>query len=96
MSGERFTREMGLTYAEFFRSLPAAIARHPFRRDGARVVIDYGERSVVIELGAQRTRKIALLELPCVDVTFTFKAFSAQQRDAFMVRFDLYFRRGGG
>lgn len=96
MAAERFSREMGLTHAEFFRTLPSAIAGQPFQRKGSRVTIDYGERSVVIELGPERTRRIALLALPYTEVRFAFVGFANDQREQFMQRFDLYFRRGGG
>ena len=96
MEDRSFTKNFGLTHAEFFRSLPSAIENHPFRIEGQRVTIDYDNRSVEIELGVQQVRKIALLEIPYTDLRFTFKGFDQQEMDAFMHRFDLYFRRGGG
>jgi len=96
MEVHRFAREMGLTHAEFFRTLPQAINHHPHRRNNRSIEIDYGERAVRIELGPEKTRRIASLKLPCVDVTFTFSGFTDAERNAFMERFDLYFRRGGG
>ncbi len=92
----RFTRELGLTHAEFHRSLPPAIAHHPHSVDGHRVLIDYGDRSVIIELGPQQHRRIASLQLPYVEVTFVFVEFTTPDREAFIERFERYFRRGGG
>lgn len=91
-----FSREMGLTHAEFFRSLPSAIAHREYTVEGRKVEVDFGERRVAIELGEQKNRAIASLNLPYVEVTFSFFDFSDAQRDEFMGRFDLYFRRGGG
>ncbi len=91
-----FTRSMGLTHTEFFRSLPPAIAGHPYEREGHTVSIAYDGRSVTIVLGPERTRAIAALRLPCVEVTFTFRGFPEDERRAFMDRFDRYFLRGGG
>lgn len=91
-----FTRELGLKHAEFFRSLPAAIDHHAYALDGSTVTIDYGDRRVTIELGPQMQRRIASLTLPYAEVRFCFHDFSTVQRAAFMQRFDLYFRRGGG
>ena len=96
MEAHRFTREMGLTHADFFRILPSAIDHHPFHSHDRRVEIDYGGRSVQIELGDEKIRGIALLQLPYIEMSFTFDGFSDAQRKAFMDRFDLYFRRGGG
>ncbi|MDH3693508.1 MAG: hypothetical protein OER96_02925 [Gammaproteobacteria bacterium] len=96
MKDHSFTKEFGLTHAEFFRSLPSAIENHPYRVEGRCVTMDYDDRSVEIELGAQQVRKIALLEIPFTNLSFTFKGFELQDIDAFMQRFNLYFRRGGG
>ena len=100
-SGDRassyaFTREMGLTREEFYKSLPQAIAHHEFTVTNGVVRIEFGNRAVTIELGQERTRSIALLKLPYIEVSFTFVGFSVQERERFMERFNLYFRRGGG
>jgi len=96
METHRFTREMGITHADFFRILPSAIDNHPYRRRNRGIEIQYGDRSVQIELGDEKIRGIALLQLPYIDMSFAFHGFSDNQREAFMKRFDLYFRRGGG
>ncbi len=96
MEDHGFTKEFGLTHTEFFRSLPAAIENHPYRVDGNRVTMDYDDRRVEIELSPEQKRKIALLEVPYTNLHFVFKGFSQQEVDAFMHRFNLYFRRGGG
>jgi hypothetical protein len=100
-SGERmstyaFTREMGLTREEFFKSLPQAIAHREFTVTNGVVRIEFENRAVTIELGQERMRSIALLTLPYMEVRFTFLDFSVQERERFMERFNLYFRRGGG
>lgn len=91
-----FTRELGLTHSEFYRSLPPAIAHHAFSVDENRILIDYGDRKVILELGPQQVRSIASLRLPYVEVRFTFEGFPVTQRQEFMARFERYFRRGGG
>jgi len=92
----RFTRELGLTHAEFHRTLPPAIARRPFTSDGNLVRIEDEDRTVTIDLGPQRYRRIASLQLPFLKATFTFTGFSPSQRQEFMERFERYFQRGGG
>ncbi len=91
-----FTRELGVSEAEFFRSLPGAIEHREFTRDDGRVHIEYDGRSVTLELGPQAYRAIASLRLPYLEVTFTFSGFSEEDRARFMERFELYFRGGGG
>ncbi len=92
-----FSREMGLDHAEFFRSLPAAIGHRDYLRSGNQVRVDLGEaRHVVFDLGAERVRAIALLRLPVTPVRFRFYGLDDDAFEAFMRRFDLCFRRGGG
>ena len=91
-----FTLEMGLTRKEFFASLPQAIAHREFTVTNGVVRIKLEKRVVTIELGEERTRSIALLELPYMEVSFIFLRFTVQERERFMERFNLYFRRGGG
>jgi hypothetical protein len=94
--GEAFSRELGLTHAEFYRSLPPAIAHRPFAVENHRVVIQHGHGHVVIELGPQQYRSIASLRLPYLEARFTFAGLSRNDREQFMARFERYFRRGGG
>ena len=91
-----FSRELGLTHAEFLRFLPPAIAHRPFSVTGRRVQIEDGERHVLIELGPQQYRRIASLKLPYVEARFTFVGFEPAERKTFMARFERYFQRGGG
>jgi len=91
-----FTRELGLTHAEFYRSLPPAIAHRPFTTHGNKVRIEDGGRVVTIDLGPQRYRPIASLRMPFVEATFTFVGYSEPDRRQFMERFERYFQRGGG
>jgi hypothetical protein len=91
-----FTRELGLTHAEFHRSLPPAIAHRPFRLDGDRVIVEEGPRTVTISLGPQQQRRIASLRLPFVVVDFEFTGFTEAEFQDFMKRFERYFQRGGG
>lgn len=92
----QFSREMGVTHAEFFKSLPAAIEYRDYSVAGSLVTIAFEGRQVEITLGVQQVRRIALLEIPYVAVDFCFKDFSEEQMNTFMDRFNLYFRRGGG
>lgn len=92
-----FEREMGITHAEFFRSLPAAIQHRQHHVSGTTVTVVVSDEGLLeIELGPERERRIALLRLPVTQVRFRFHAVAEADREAFMQRFDLYFRRGGG
>jgi hypothetical protein len=90
------TREMGLSHAEFLRTLPRALEGSPYQRDGNNIVIREPRRQLIIQLAPEGKRQIALLQLPVTQVTFTFSGYTAADIDAFMQRFARYFQRGGG
>lgn len=92
----RFEREMGCTAAELAGWLPAASGGRPvaLRDDGADVSIDSGRLRL-----AWRTlppRRIALVVLPRLAVSFEFDSVPDDARQRFMKFFDLYTQRGGG
>lgn len=90
------TREMGCTVAEFERWLPGATRNAPIESTGSshRVTVEGGV--VDIALTPLAPRKIALMVIPVLAVTFRFNGLNDQQRDAFLRYFDHYTRRGGG
>ena len=92
----RFTREMGCTPAEFIAWLPGASRGAPIRftHDGAELDLEGGTLAVTWSVLAPR--RIALVTLPRLSVTFDFGEVEASRRHAFMKYFDLYTQRGGG
>ena len=92
----RFSRDMGITHSEFFRTLPAALPALAYTVQGRDVVISDDTRRLVISLSPEGRRRIAALSLPTTQVHFTFSGYSQQDIDRFMVRFDRAFQRGGG
>jgi hypothetical protein len=93
---ERFEREMGCTEADWLSWLPAAIGKREWRLDAssAHVAIDRG--TLALDWRTGEPLVIALMRMPRLHVTFRFEGVDAQQRLAFMKRFDLYMQRGGG
>ena len=89
-------RDMGCTRAEFIDWVPGAIRQAPFQIDGDLVtVITHGGR-VQILLEEKPPRRIGLLALPVLGVTFSFRGLDKPKLDDFLDHFDLYTRRGGG
>lgn len=90
------TREMGCSVAEFERWLPGATHHAPIERTGMmhRVLLKEGNVEIILE--ERPSRRIALLVIPVLGVTFRFHGLEASQRAAFMQYFDHYTRRGGG
>lgn len=72
----RFTREMGLTQDDFFRTLPMAIAPLEYTEDKLVVTIPHPNGEVVIKLHDTTERRIAALVLPVIPVEFTFTGLS--------------------
>lgn len=89
-------REMGLTHNDFFRTFPAVAGNHRWCRVEDSVVLEEEAGTVVIQLGAEGVRRIGGLALPVTRLRIEFAGQSKAQIAAFMDRFDLAFRRGGG
>ncbi len=92
----RYEAEMGLTRADFFRLMPAAMGEHPFRVEGDTVFGDVHDGTVEIHIGEQQERRIALMVIPYALISFHFRNVTTEQQEAFKAYFDLRFQRGGG
>jgi hypothetical protein len=58
------------------------------------IAVHGGEVQMALE--DKPPRRIGLLELPVLSVTFHFIGLDESARDDFLAYFDLYTRRGGG
>lgn len=95
---ERFERDMGTTETEWRSALPRAIGPSvSWSLDGERcAVVHVGSGTLRISWSVLPERRIALLVMQRLGVTFEFKGVDAGQRLAFMKPFDLAMQRGGG
>ena len=93
---EQFERDMGCTETEWLGWLPAAMGDCPWQRLGstAQATIDKGTLSLRWQVMPPRV--IALMRMPVLRVSFAMQGLDADQRYAFMKRFDLHMQRGGG
>lgn len=89
-------REMGCTLDDLLRWLPAASGHAPQRQDGDELVLGVAGGEVRLHAAARPPRRIALVELPVLAVRFRFVGLDEAAREAFLARFDLHTRRGGG
>ena len=96
MTAERFERDYGCTEAEWLGWLPGAVrAQAPaLRPGGASVAIGGG--ALELRWSPLPPRRIALLCMPRLAVTFAFEGVDTEARAAFMRYFDLFMQRGGG
>lgn len=87
---------MGCSVTEFERWLPGATRHAKIERAGMthRVHLEQGLVEIVLE--ERPARRIALMVIPVLAVTFRFHGMDASQRTAFLTYFDHYTRRGGG
>ena len=90
------TKEMGLTHRDFYRSFAAVAAESEWQVDGCVVTLQHPTGPIKIYLGPERRRQIARVSLPVTTLRFEFSHDKQPEVDAFMQRFDLCFRRGGG
>lgn len=93
---ERFEREMGCTEDELLRWLPGAL-------EGATLSLAPGRAHARFDAGALQVdwrplppRRIALLAMPRLAISFAFDGLDDARRQRVMRRFDLYTQRGGG
>ena len=93
---EEVRREMGCTRVEFIGWLPGATRQAPSRIDGDLVTIMTHGGRVQIVLEEKPPRRMGLMALPVLGVTFSFRGLDQPGRDDFLTYFDLYTRRGGG
>lgn len=99
MSETTLTKEMGLTEALFWQTLPSAVGPEGVITAGNPAVIRFPARPdhlLHINLTPLPDRKIASIQLPVLRVQLQFQGFSADDQARFLKRFDLYFQRGGG
>ena len=96
-----FSREMGCTEAEWLGWLPAAMGQHAWQRSGQTASVEI--KNVDGSVGRMQVhwqdgtpRRIALMRIPRLLVSFQFEGLTDAQRYTFMRRFDLYMQRGGG
>jgi hypothetical protein len=96
----QFDRNMGCTTADLLRWLPLALGDlYPHASlviDGL-VLKEATQPQLQIVGSSQPVRKIALLEIPVLQVRLQFsESWSQSDCEAVLKRFDLYTRRGGG
>ncbi len=92
-----FEREYGCAEADWLRDLPAAVAPQALVLEppsSARVALGSGQ--LHLQWSKLPPRRMALLNMPRLQVGFRFEAVDALLRQHFMKRFDLVLQRGGG
>lgn len=89
-------KEMAVTHADFFRTLPKALGTGAYKKTSAKVTLMDGGKRLEITLGPERTRKIAQLSVPVTDVTLEFSGYTGAEAEAALKLFERMFQKGGG
>ncbi len=97
----QFAREMGCTADEFVKWLHAALTDFVWQCETsqAHVTISNDEKSegvLCLRWQVLPERRIALLRLPRLQVSYQFDGVADEVRTRFMQRLDLFMQRGGG
>jgi hypothetical protein len=92
----QFDREMGCTTNEWLGWLPAAMGEVAWQLEQGRARASVAQGKLEIQWQAGPPRRIALISMPRLLVSFRFEGLDDAQRYTFMKRFDLYMQRGGG
>ena len=89
---------MGYSKTEFLRILPAAVADYCHTVQGNRVIITDSDKSreLVLVVTSLPDRAIGMIRIARIEVEFSFKNFTAEERKEFMLNFDRSYQRGGG
>lgn len=107
---EHFERDYGCTPAEWLGWMPLATQGHPWQALSAsggvmahpeatatgQLRIELPGGHLLTRWQVQEPRRIALISLPRLRVSFSFTGVALAHRQAFMRTFDLHLQRGGG
>ncbi len=89
-------KEMALTHADFFRTIASALGTDDFEKKPDGVVLEDGDKRLEVNLGPERERRIAMMEIPACDVTLVFSGYGEEERAAALDLFWRTFQKGGG
>lgn len=92
----KIENEMGYTHADFFRLLPSAMGANPYEINGLEVNCTLPSGTLKITLGEELERRLVLVVMPYIHVTFEYKNVSDADRERFIKYFDLRFMKGLG
>jgi len=87
---------MGYSHADFFRLLPRAMGTHQYEVNGLQVNCTLPTGKLTITLGEEHERRLVLVVMPYMYVTFEYENVSDEDRENFIKYFDLRFMKGLG
>jgi len=89
-------KEMGITHADFFRTIPRALNSTRYRQSATGVTLEADGRRLEVTIGPEGERRIALMVIPKTQVRLVFSGYDKDEIEAAIKRFDMMFKKGGG
>ena len=93
---ETFARDVGYSDTEWRRAIQRAVGDCPIHIEGSTAQVQVDAGHLCLHWSPLPNRTIALLSMPRLAVSFTFKGVGPEERYAFMRMFDLNTQKGGG
>ena len=93
---ETFERDVGYSDTEWRRAIQRAVGDCPIYIEGSTAQVQVDAGHLCLHWSPLPNRTIALLSMPRLAVSFTFKGVGPEERYAFMRVFDLNTQKGGG
>jgi hypothetical protein len=94
---ERFEREQSVSEADWLRCLPGAARSHALALPApGRALVRIGAGTLELGWTMLPPRRLGLVQLPRMSVSYRFDGVDGVARNEFMRYFDLYTHRGGG
>ncbi|MBT5435477.1 MAG: hypothetical protein P8Q36_09340 [Alphaproteobacteria bacterium] len=95
-TSEPIVRDTAITVPDFFRLLPRALDGESYTTTANSVAVGDASHGVAITIRPLEPRRIARLRIDRCEVVLTFTGYTDEQREAFFIRFDRAYQRGGG
>lgn len=96
-SNQIYEAEMGFSHIELRRGLESAVVPYDIKKISDQEFLFVLEnRTATLTMSPERTRQIASIKLPVIDVKIEFDNFNQTQYAEFLGRFKKYLHRGGG
>lgn len=88
--------EMGISHADFFRLLPAALAERPHSISPDEVTVDTGRGRIRIRIAPEGERRLGRMRLPVTPLELHFEGLDDEEMRTFLHRFRAAYQKGGG
>ena len=86
--------EMSISLKDFYRLLPIALKGYQYEINNSTIIINNG--SIRINHGDEKSRSIASLKFPILNLHFSYSDINENHKISFMNNFRKVYQKGGG